>query len=59
MKKLLSLIFMSILALSLVGCNSEAEKKEAEKIANYKKSMQNDVDFSAARSPYTNPNEKK
>ena len=50
---------MSILALSLVGCNSEAEKKEAEKMANYKKSMQNDVDFSAARSPYTNPNEKK
>ncbi|MCR1812072.1 hypothetical protein [Sulfurospirillum sp. hDNRA2] len=43
MKKLLSLIFMSILALSLVGCNSEAEKKEAEKMANYKKSMQNDV----------------
>lgn len=43
MKKLLSLIFMSILALSLVGCNSEADKKEAEKVANYKKSMQNDV----------------
>jgi len=34
---------MSVLALSLIGCESEADKKEVEKIANYKKSMQNDV----------------
>ena len=57
MKQLLSLIFMSILALSLVGCNNEADKKEAEKITTYKKSMQNDVKLDGVE--FAAPKEKK
>jgi len=59
MKKLLSLIFMSVLALSLIGCESEADKKEAEKITKEKERATGKVDTGFLRSTAPNPNEKK